>query len=456
MMRIIDARNNSPEDIRPFLAKPPFDAVELGEGARARVKAMFGRELTAAEVVARIIAEVRAEGDTALLRYTELTDGPRLTPATMVVSEAEFAAARAAVEPAVMASLAKAIANVRRYHAEKVPKSWLTEREHGAMLGQRCLPLERVGVYVPGGTAAYPSSVIMNIVPAVVAGVKEIIMTVPPARDGSVNPYVLAAAEAAGVTTVIKAGGAQAIAALAFGTATVPKVDKITGPGNIFVTLAKKAVYGYCDIDMLAGPSEILIVADGGADPAYVAADLLSQAEHDVLAASVLITDSPALAAAVERETANQLAALPRSGIAGEALGRNGLIIIADDVDAAMELANIAAPEHLEILTADPFAQLPAVRHAGAVFLGPYSPEPLGDYLAGPNHVLPTGGTARFYSVLSAETFMKKTSVIAYTEAALSAVGEDVIRLATAEGLEAHANAVRIRRRKDVADSTRT
>jgi histidinol dehydrogenase len=455
-MRTVDARTKPLDEVAPLLAKPSFDAVVLGEGARARVKEMFGRELTAAEVVDRIITDVRREGDAALLRYTELIDGPRLSVDTMAVSAAEFAAAREAVNPAVMASLAKAIANVRSYHAERVPASWLIDREHGAMLGQRCLPLERVGVYVPGGTAAYPSSVIMNIVPAVVAGVKEIIMAVPPARDGSVNPYVLAAAEAAGATKVIKAGGAQAVAALAFGTATVPRVDKITGPGNIFVTLAKKAVYGYCDIDMLAGPSEILIVADDSADPAYVAADLLSQAEHDALAASTLITDSPALAAAVEREAARQLALLPRSGIAGEALARNGLIIIAADLAQAMELANVAAPEHLEIVTADPFALLPAVRHAGAVFLGPYSPEPLGDYLAGPNHVLPTGGTARFYSVLSVETFMKRTSVIAYTAAALAAVSEDVVRLATAEGLEAHANAVRIRRRENVADPTRT
>ncbi len=455
-MRTVDARTRPLSEVAPLLAKPSFDAVTLGEGARTRVKEMFGREMTAAEVVDKIVVDVRREGDAALLHYTALIDGPQLTAASMTVSAAEFAVARAAVDPAVMASLEKAIANVRSYHAERVPQSWLTDREHGARLGQRCLPLERVGVYVPGGTAAYPSSVIMNIVPAVVAGVKEIIMAVPPARDGSVNPYVLAAAEAAGATKVIKAGGAQAVAALAFGTATVPKVDKITGPGNIFVTLAKKAVYGYCDIDMLAGPSEILIVADGSADPAYVAADLLSQAEHDVLATSTLITDSPALAAAVERETARQLALLPRAGIAGEALERNGLIIIAADLAAAMELANIAAPEHLEIVTADPFALLPAVRHAGAVFLGPYSPEPLGDYLAGPNHVLPTGGTARFYSVLSVETFMKRTSVIAYTAAALAAVGEDVIRLAAAEGLEAHANAVRIRRRENVADTPRT
>jgi len=350
-----------------------------------------------------------------------------------------------AVDAAVLSSIRKAIANVRRYHEEQLPKSWLSYREHGAILGQNCLPLERVGIYVPGGTAAYPSSVIMNAVPAVVAGVSEIVMVVPPARDGSVNPYVLVAAREAGVAKVFKVGGAQAIAALAFGTETIPKVDKITGPGNIFVTLAKKAVYGYCGIDMLAGPSEILIVADETADPAYVAADMLSQAEHDALASSILITDSPELAQQVAAEAELQLARLPRRKIAAAALDRNGLIIITENIATAMDMANIAAPEHLEILTADPFRLLPYVRHAGAVFLGPYSPEPLGDYLAGPNHVLPTGGTARFYSVLNVETFMKRTSVIAYTKEALAAVSEDVIRLANAEGLEAHANAVRIR-----------
>jgi histidinol dehydrogenase len=444
-MKTIDVRNISKAQAAALLAKPPFDAVELGPGAKKRVQAMFGRPLTAAEVVAEIVAAVRKEGDAALIRFTELIDGVLLTADSLAVSEAEFAAALAAVDGEVMASLRRAIDNVRRYHSEQLPKSWLTYREHGSVLGQNVRPLERVGIYVPGGTAAYPSSVIMNAVPAAVAGVEEIIMAVPPAADGSVNPYVLAAAREAGVTRVIKAGGAQAIAALAFGTATVPRVDKITGPGNIFVTLAKKAVYGYCDIDMLAGPSEILIVADDSADPAYVAADLLSQAEHDVLAASVLITASEKLAAAVAAECERQLAKLPRADIARASLERSGLILIAADTLAAVELANAAAPEHLELLTAEPFALLPYVRHAGAVFLGPYSPEPLGDYMAGPNHVLPTGGTARFYSVLNVETFMKRTSIIAYTKEALAAAADDILRLAAAEGLEAHANAVRIR-----------
>jgi histidinol dehydrogenase len=303
-----------------------------------------------------------------------------------------------------------------------------------------------VGIYVPGGTATYPSSVIMNAIPASVAGVQEIIMVVPPAKDGSVNPYVLVAARESGVSRIFKIGGAQAIAALAFGTELVPKVDKITGPGNIFVTLAKKAVYGYCDIDMLAGPSEILIVADQTADKRYIAADMLSQAEHDVLASSILITDSAELAAAVEEELISQLAQLPRREIAEQALQQNGLILVTETILEAMELANLSAPEHLEILTADPFGLLPYVKHAGAVFLGPWSPEPLGDYLAGPNHVLPTGGTARFYSVLNVETFMKKTSIIAYSQQALLAASNQVIRLAEAEGLEAHANAIRVRR----------
>jgi histidinol dehydrogenase len=444
-MRLVDGRKLSRAEVTALLEKPPFDAVELGEGAKARISKVFGRELTAAAAVDKIVADVRAEGDAAVLRYTGLIDGVELTPDTLAVSEAEFDAALAAVDAAVLESIRKAVANVRRYHAEQLPKSWLTYREHGSLLGQNCVPLDRVGIYVPGGTAAYPSSVVMNAVPAAVAGVREIIMVVPPAADGSVNPYVLAAAREAGVSTVYKVGGAQAIAALAFGTATIPKVDKITGPGNIFVTLAKKAVYGYADIDMLAGPSEILIVADATADPAYVAADMLSQAEHDVLASSILITDSPDLAAAVMLEAEEQLARLPRREIASVAMAKNGLIIVADNLLTAMELANVSAPEHLEILTAEPFKLLPYVRHAGAVFLGAYSPEPLGDYFAGPNHVLPTGGTARFYSVLNVETFMKKTSIIAYTKEALAAVSADVIRLAEAEGLEAHANAVRVR-----------
>ncbi|MEN6411671.1 MAG: histidinol dehydrogenase [Veillonellales bacterium] len=444
-MRIIYAKDNSKEALTALLTKPAFDEVVLGEGAKARTRESFGSDMTAAQVVDKIVADVRAQGDAAILHFSRIIDGVELSAETLEVSQAEFSAAAEKIDPAVRDSLRKAVANVRRFHSEQVPKSWLTYREHGSMLGQNCIPLDRVGIYVPGGTAAYPSSVIMNAVPAAVAGVKEIIMAVPPARDGSVNPNVLVAAQEAGVTRVFKIGGAQAIAALAFGTAAVPRVDKITGPGNIFVTLAKKAVYGYCDIDMLAGPSEILIVADAAADPRYIAADMLSQAEHDVLASSIVITDSSGLADKVAAEVGKQLVKLPREKIAAAALDTNGLIIVADSIMQAMELANLSAPEHMELLTADPFSLLPYVRHAGAVFLGPYSPEPLGDYFAGPNHVLPTGGTARFYSVLNVETFMKKTSIIAYTQGALQSVSDDIIRLAKAEGLDAHANAIKVR-----------
>jgi len=434
------------DGLAALLTKPPFDAVTLGPKAQERIRASFGRDLTAQEVVQTIVQDVRQRGDEALFAYTHQFDGANLTAQTVQVTDEEFAAAAAQAEPAVLEALKRAAANVRRFHVEQMPRSWMTNREHGSMLGQLVQAVERVGIYVPGGTAAYPSSVLMNAIPAVVAGVQEIVMVVPPASDGTVHPYVLCAAREAGVHKVFKCGGAQAVAALAFGTGSIPKVDKITGPGNIFVTLAKKEVYGHVDIDMLAGPSEILVIADATADPRYIAADLLSQAEHDVLASSILVTDSEQLIAQVEQEVERQLAALPRQEIAREALSRNGLLLLVDNLQQAIEAANISAPEHLEIITADPFAWLPFIRNAGAVFLGPYSPEPLGDYFAGPNHVLPTGGTARFYSVLNVETFMKKTSIISYTRAALEAVMDDIVLLADKEGLEAHANAVRIRR----------
>lgn len=428
------------------LTKPAFDEVVLPARVAARVAEAFGEALTAEEVVLRIVGDVRREGDAALLRYTELLDGAALTADALAVTPAEWEAGCAAVAPDIAGAIRQAAANIRAFHQEQMPRSWLTYREQGAMLGQNCRPLDRVGIYVPGGTAAYPSSVLMNAIPAAVAGVKEIIMAVPPNREGVVNPYVLLAAREAGVSRIYKMGGAQAVAALAFGTESIARVDKITGPGNIFVTLAKKAVYGHCDIDMLAGPSEILIIADNSANPEYVAADLLSQAEHDGLASSVLLTDSQALASAVQTALERQLAALPRRETATAALEGQGLIVITENLQQAVELANTAAPEHLEVMTAEPFALLPFIRHAGAIFLGPYSPEPLGDYWAGPNHVLPTGGTARFYSVLNVETFMKKTSIIAYSEAALAAASEPIIRLAEAEGLAAHANAIRVRR----------
>lgn len=444
-MKIVKAREFGEREVERLLTKAAFDEVELNPKIRESNKKLFGRDMSAAELVRQIVSDVRRDGDKAVIHYTKLIDRVELTPENLLVSEAEFEAAEQAADPAVVASLRKAAENVRRYHQEQKPNSWMTYRDQGSILGQSIIPLDRVGIYVPGGTAAYPSSVIMNAVPAVVAGVREIIMMVPP-KNGKINPYVLLAARAAGVKKIYKIGGAQAIAAMAFGTETVPRVDKITGPGNIFVTLAKKEVYGHVDIDMLAGPSEILIVADKTADPVYTAADMLSQAEHDPLASSIVITDDEELAGKVAAEAAQQLAKLPRREIAQASIDRNGLIVVAEDMMQAMRFANVSAPEHMELLTAQPFQLLPYVRHAGAVFLGAYSPEPLGDYFAGPNHVLPTGGTARYYSVLNVETFMKRTSIISYTQPALAAVSDDIIRLAETEGLQAHANAIRLRR----------
>ena len=444
-MRIINVKDTGLEAVEKLLKKPAFDQVELSPRIREANKKLFGADLTAAEIVDRIVGDVRRDGDEAVIKYTKLIDRTEFTPEEFVVTEAEYEAAYQEADPAVVESLRKAAENVRRYHQEQKPNSWMTYRDKGSILGQSVIPLDRVGIYVPGGTAAYPSSVIMNAMPAVVAGVKEIIMMVPP-KNGKINPYVLVAAKEAGVSKIFKIGGAQAIAAMAFGTETIPRVDKITGPGNIFVTLAKKAVYGHCDIDMLAGPSEILIVADKTADPAYTAADMLSQAEHDMLASSIVITDSPELAEKVAAEAEKQLKVLPREEITRASLDRNGMIIITEDIMQAVELANVSAPEHMEVLTEQPFQLLPYIRHAGAVFLGAYSPEPLGDYFAGPNHVLPTGGTARYYSVLNVETFMKRTSIISYTQEQLDAVSDDVIRLAEAEGLQAHANAVKLRK----------
>ena len=444
-MKIVNVKEMGIAAVENLLKKPAFDQVELNPRIREANKQLFGEDLTAAQIVDRIVGEVRRDGDAAVIKYTKLIDRTEFTPEEFLVTEAEYEAAYEEADPEVVASLKKAAENVRQYHQEQKPNSWMTYRDHGSILGQSVIPLDRVGIYVPGGTAAYPSSVIMNAMPAVVAGVREIIMMVPP-KNGKINPYVLVAAKEAGVSKIFKIGGAQAIAAMAFGTETIPRVDKITGPGNIFVTLAKKAVYGHCDIDMLAGPSEILIVADKTADPAYTAADMLSQAEHDMLASSIVITDSAELAGKVAEEAEKQLKKLPREEITRASLDRNGLIIVTEDIMQAVELANVSAPEHMEILTEQPFQLLPYVRHAGAVFLGAYSPEPLGDYFAGPNHVLPTGGTARYYSVLNVETFMKRTSIISYTQAQLDAVSDDVIRLAEAEGLQAHANAVRLRK----------
>lgn len=448
-MNFIDARKMTAAEIAALMKKKAFDECTLSPGVQAGVTEMFGEPLTAAQVVERIVNDVRIDGDDKLFYYTKLIDKAELNADNIRVSEEEFREAEAAVKPEVIAAIKKAIANVTRFHEEQVPKTWLTNREYGSMLGQKVTPLDSVGIYVPGGTAAYPSSVIMNACPAKVAGVPKIVMAVPPGKDGKGNPYVLVTAKEIGITDIYKMGGAQAVAAMAFGTETVPKVEKITGPGNIFVTLAKKAVYGHCDIDMLAGPSEILIVADESASPRYLAADLLSQAEHDPLASAILVTDSEQIAHDTMRELELQLETLPRKGIAAVSLEGQGKVILADSMETVVAMANMSAPEHLEIMTKAPFELLPFIRNAGAIFLGAYSPEPLGDYYAGPNHILPTGGTAKFYSVLNVETFMKKTSIIAYTDKALTAVADDIIVMAEAEGLQAHANAIRKRVEKE-------
>ena len=438
-MKIIDSKNIERGEIERLLTKKSFDEVELSPKIREVNKKIFGEDLSAIEIVRRIVNDVRRRGDAALIDWTKKIDGVELA-GDFTVAETEFDEAKKFVEPEVFAALEHAAENIRRYHAEQLPRSWMTWRGENSLLGQAIIPLERVGVYVPGGTAAYPSSVLMNVIPTKVAGVREIVMCTP-----NTNPHVLVAAKIAGVDKIFKIGGAQAIAAMAFGTEKIPRVNKIVGPGNIFVTLAKKEVYGHCDIDMLAGPSEILIIADEFADPVYAAADMLSQAEHDPLACSIVITTCAELAEKIAAQVDIQLEKLPRREIAAASIERNGLIVVAKNLNEAVDFANFSAPEHLELLTNNPFELLPKIKNAGAIFLGEYSPEPLGDYLAGPNHVLPTGGTAKFYSVLNVETFLKRTSLISYTRADLLDAADDIIRLAEAEGLKAHAQAIRKR-----------
>ena len=439
-MKIINSSEIGRGEVERLLQKKSFDELELSPRVREANKKIFGEDLSAVEIVRRIVNDVRVRGDEALIDWTRKIDGVELAE-NLTVSDDELVAAEKFVRDEVLSSLKVAAENIRRYHAEQLPKSWITYRGENSILGQSIVALDRVGVYVPGGTAAYPSSVLMNIIPAKVAGVREIIMCTP-----NTNPHVLTAAKIAGVDKIYRIGGAQAIAAMAFGTKKIPRVNKIVGPGNIFVTLAKKEVYGHCDIDMLAGPSEILIIADEFADPVYAAADMLSQAEHDPLACSIVITTDAALAEKIAAQVEIQLAKLPRREIAAASIERNGLIVVAKNLDEAVDFANFSAPEHLELLTRSPFELLPKIHNAGAIFLGAYSPEPLGDYLAGPNHVLPTGGTAKFYSVLNVETFLKRTSLISYTRNDLLKVADDVIRLAQAEGLQAHAQAIRQRK----------
>jgi len=400
-----------------------------------------------AALVSEILSAVRQEGDRALCMYTARFDGVELSPEKLKVEATEQEAAYHQVDGGFLEALRLAGDNITAFHRKQLSNSWLDLNETGVICGQIIRPLARAGVYVPGGSAAYPSSVLMNVIPARVAGVAEIVMVTPPCKEyaGGINPYTLVAAVEAGVTEIYRVGGAQAIAALAYGTLSIKAVDKITGPGNIYVTLAKQQVYGQVGIDMLAGPSEVAVVADGSADPAYIAADLLSQAEHDPLSAALLFTPEEVLAHRVQGELARQLPLLPRKEIAARALAGQGAIVITADLEEAVELVNRYAPEHLELLVADPFFWLTRVENAGAVFLGHYSPEPAGDYLAGPNHILPTGGTARFSSPLGVDAFLKKSSVISYSRQALEQVGEHIIKLARLEGLDAHAKAVELR-----------
>ncbi len=395
--------------------------------------------------VRSIIAGVRERGDAALVEYTERFDHARLTPETIRVSEAEIDAAYDSVDARLLEAMRHSAARIRAYHEKQKKLTWLDFNESGYALGQKVTPLDSAAVYAPGGTAMYPSSVLMNVIPASVAGVRRIALLTPPMRDGSVYPLTLVSAREAGATEIYRIGGAQAIAAAAFGTESVPRVDKITGPGNIFVANAKREVFGYVGIDMIAGPSEVLVVADSSAPARYVAADLLSQAEHDALAQAVLITDSEQLALEVQQELPRQLAALGRAEIAGRSIDDYGTILLCDSIEQGIDAANLVAPEHLELMLSSPFEYLGRVRNAGAIFLGRYSPEPLGDYYAGPNHVLPTSGTARFSSPLSVDDFVKRSSIIYCERDALRAAADDVAAFARAEGLGAHARAVEVR-----------
>ncbi len=395
--------------------------------------------------VSEIIGGVRARGDQALFEYTLKYDGFDLNAGNIQVTKQEIQEAYEKLDQEFIQVIQKSAENIRTFHEKQLRSSWFDTRKDGSILGMKISPIGKAGVYVPGGKAAYPSSVLMNVIPAKVAGVERIIMTTPPGADGQVNPGTLAAADMAGVDAIYKVGGAQAVAAMAFGTESVPKVDKITGPGNIFVALAKKAVYGHVSIDSVAGPSEILVLADETADPRYVAADLLSQAEHDELASAILITTSRELAWKTSEQVERFASQLSRQEIIRKSLDNYGYILVAGSMEEAVEAANEIASEHLEILTANPFEVMAKIRNAGAIFLGEYSSEPLGDYFAGPNHILPTNGTAKFFSPLSVDDFIKKTSIISYSREALEKVHKDIELFAGNEGLTAHANSIRVR-----------
>ncbi len=424
--------------------------IKLNEQSRANILAdLLKRDpnnYSAYEgTVQEIVDEVRARGDEALLEYTKKFDGAELSADNIRVTQDEIQEALSQVDPNLLAVMKKSMKNIREYHEKQKQYSWFDSKPNGTILGQKVTALSSVGVYVPGGKAAYPSSVLMNIIPAEVAGVEKIVMVTPPGKDGRVNPVTLIAAHLAGATEVYKVGGAQAIAALAFGTKSIPRVNKIVGPGNIFVALAKKAVYGHVSIDSIAGPSEILVLADETANPRYVAADLLSQAEHDELASAILVTTSMELAEKVSAEADAFVQNLSRKAILEKSLENYGYILVADSMEDAIETANAIASEHLEIVTKNPFEVMTKIQNAGAIFMGEYSSEPLGDYFAGPNHVLPTNGTAKFFSPLGVDDFIKKSSIIYYSREALEAVHTDIESFAEAEHLTAHANSIRVR-----------
>ena len=417
--------------------------LRYGEVQNSEIFARAVPQTDVAAVVSEILAEVRKNGDRALLDYTEKFDRVRLS--SLLVPREEIEEAMGIVEPRFLGVLRRAAKNIRAFHEKQVRQSFVMNGENGVVMGQKIVPVDRAGLYVPGGTAAYPSTVLMDAIPAKIAGVGEIVMVTPPGKNGKINPVILAAAQVAGIDRIFKVGGAQAIAALAYGTETIPKVDKIVGPGNAFVAEAKKQVFGSVSIDMIAGPSEILIVSDGKSDPRHIAADLLSQAEHDKLASAVLVTDSMELAIAVQGELEVQIPQLERAEIARASIEANGKIIVANDLSTVVDIANEIAPEHLELCVDDPFAYLGKIRHAGSVFMGRNCPEALGDYMAGPNHTLPTGGTAKFSSPLSVDDFIKKTQFTNFTADALADLADDVAYFARLEGLTAHAKSAVIR-----------
>lgn len=417
--------------------------MKYGEVPNSEIFARYVPKTDVAGTVAEIIKNVRENGDEALFEYCEKFDKAQLS--SLAVTKEEIDEALSLVEPEFLEILEKAAKNIRKFHSRQVRNSFIINDEDGIVIGQKIIPVDRAGLYVPGGTAAYPSTVLMDAIPAKIAGCREVVMVTPPTKDGKVNPVILAAAYVAGIDRIFKVGGAQAIAALAYGTQSIPKVDKIVGPGNAFVAEAKKQVFGVVSIDMIAGPSEILIVADGKSNAAYIAADLLSQAEHDKMASAVLVTDSAELAKNVSTELEKQIPLLERREIARESIDVNGKIIVADTLDAAIEIANEIAPEHLELCVDNPFDKLDSIRHAGSIFMGRNCPEALGDYFAGPNHTLPTSGTAKFSSPLSVDDFIKKTQYTYYTKDALKKVAFDVAAFAKKEGLTAHAKSAVIR-----------